>query len=518
MELQISNDQARRCEELARRIVNELADDLHGMSTVAIERATLRAMGVQGCTADGISLVNVFVDALSEDLLQGGVALAVAAGIVRSDGASPTQVCQQFVEGEIDLQYDDTETRKLKRIVGKHMDDFFCVASTARLQNQAKLASIAKSGVAPYVVVATGDVLEDARQVESAVREGAKIINSLRSSGQSLLDYVPDVHDIKGFGGTFATKRNFRVMNEAVESACRKHKTTALMAFYGSGLCMPEFTILAAQERLGVVVNDCMYGVLFRGINPIRSYLDQKFSRKLSKLAGFMVHTGEDNILRVADLPSDYSTSLAFNFINKALALKDGICGENLALGASFEYDPGKESSLEHEIAFACLGKQLFSDCKRKYMPPTRHLTGDIFANITIQTLYNFVSCFSGQDVHFPGMMSEGYASPMIHDRACAIQGFNYVRRAVGALPTSLELSDGCDIQRYADKILKSTVELLESICGLGLFRSFEEGVFLNTKRPAREGHGYEGVFQVSQKYFNPLQQMFEIEEFDESN
>src|SRR6478752_4761197 len=50
---------------------------------------------------------------------------------------------------------------------------------------------------------------------------------------------------------------------------------------YASGLCMPEIAVLAGLERLDMMLNDSMYGILFRDINPIRTFVDQRFSRQV---------------------------------------------------------------------------------------------------------------------------------------------------------------------------------------------------------------------------------------------
>src|SRR5690554_7398069 len=42
-----------------------------------------------------------------------------------------------------------------------------------------------------YVIVATGNIYEDIKQAVSAAKKGAEIIAVIRSTGQSLLDYVP---------------------------------------------------------------------------------------------------------------------------------------------------------------------------------------------------------------------------------------------------------------------------------------------------------------------------------------
>ena len=64
---------------------------------------------------------------------------------------------------------------------------------------------------------------------------------------------------------------------------------------------MPEIAALAGLQRLDMMLNDSMYGILFRDINPIRTFVDQRFSRQVHARAGIIINTGEDNYLTTAD-------------------------------------------------------------------------------------------------------------------------------------------------------------------------------------------------------------------------
>ena len=55
------------------------------------------------------------------------------------------------------------------------------------------------------------------------------------------------------------------------------------------------------RERLDMLLNDAMYGILFRDINMKRTLCDQHFSRRICALAGIVINTGEDNYLTTAD-------------------------------------------------------------------------------------------------------------------------------------------------------------------------------------------------------------------------
>lgn len=72
--------------------------------------------------------------------------------------------------------------------------------------------------------MATGNIDEDVIQAKAAAKAGADIIAVIRSTGQSLLDYVPYGKTTEGFGGTFATQENFRIMREALDEVSNEEK------------------------------------------------------------------------------------------------------------------------------------------------------------------------------------------------------------------------------------------------------------------------------------------------------
>ena len=53
-------------------------------------------------------------------------------------------------------------------------------------------------------------------------------------------------------------------------------------------------------ERLDMLLNDAMYGILFRDINMGGRSCDQRFSRRSAR-AGIIINTGEDNYITTAD-------------------------------------------------------------------------------------------------------------------------------------------------------------------------------------------------------------------------
>lgn len=80
---------------------------------------------------------------------------------------------------------------------------------------------------------------------------------------------------------------------------------------YCSGLCMPEIAVMGALEGLDVMLNDALYGILFRDINMQRTLVDQYMSRVINGFAGVIINTGEDNYLTTADAVEEAHTVLA---------------------------------------------------------------------------------------------------------------------------------------------------------------------------------------------------------------
>ncbi|MFA7025900.1 MAG: lysine 5,6-aminomutase subunit alpha, partial [Candidatus Cloacimonadaceae bacterium] len=115
-----------------------------------------------------------------------------------------------------------------------------------------------------YVIVATGNIYEDLTQARAAAREGADIIAVIRSTAQSLLDYVPYGATLVGFGGTYATQENFRIMRTGLDEISEELGRYISLTNYASGLCMPEIAAMGAIERLDLMLNDAVWHSLSR--------------------------------------------------------------------------------------------------------------------------------------------------------------------------------------------------------------------------------------------------------------
>ena len=356
-----------------------------------------------------------------------------------------------------------------------------------------------------YVIVATGNIYEDITQAKAAAKQGADIIAVIRTTGQSLLDYVPYGATTEGFGGTYATQENFRLMRAALDEVGAEQHRYIRLCNYCSGLCMPEIAAMGALERLDVMLNDALYGILFRDINPQRTIIDQYMSRVINSFAGVIINTGEDNYLTTADAVEEAHTVLASQFLNEQFALQAGLPEEQQGLGHAFEIDPDVPNGFLYELAQAQMARQIFPKAPLKYMPPTKFMTGNIFRGHVQDALFNMVTILTGQKLHLLGMMTEAIHTPFMSDRALSIENAQYIFRTMKDLGSELTYKENGIIRNRANEVLVKATDLLKEIETLGLFTTIEKGIFADVKRPKDGGKGLAGVVVKDDKYFNPF-------------
>jgi beta-lysine 5,6-aminomutase alpha subunit len=273
---------------------------------------------------------------------------------------------------------------------------------------------------------------------------------------------------------------------------------------------MPEIATLAGLERLDMMLNDCMYGIIFRDINPVRTFVDQRFSRQIHARAGIVINTGEDNYLTTADAVDAAHTVIVSQLLNERFAKEAGLADWQLGLGHAFEINPDIPDQFRLELAQAQLVRELFPAAPLKYMPPTKHMTGNVFAGYLLDAFFNLVGVMTNQSIILVGMMTEGIHTPFLSDRDLALENVRYVRNACGNLAEDFHPPANGFIQQRARHVLGESIELLERICDDGLLNAIADGTFGVTKRPADGGRGLDGVVVQADDYYNPATALLE--------
>jgi beta-lysine 5,6-aminomutase alpha subunit len=497
----------REARDLARLAGQPIVDLARRHTTVSVERAVLRLAGLRGADEDGMPWVNRLADAISQTAgLQHGVALPAWDALLTGGYPSLAALARDAAQGKVKFRIPAGEDARAARAAASAAAAGGIAAIDAQRRRRDAITAETAEPPRPwiYLIVATGDIHEDIPQAQAAAREGADIIAVIRSTGQSLLDYVPEGATREGFAGTYATQENFRLMRAALDDVSRELGRYVRLTNYASGLCMPEIATLAGLERLDMMLNDCMYGIIFRDINPRRTFIDQRFSRQIHARAGIIINTGEDNYLTTADAVDAAHTVVVSQLLNEYFGKEAGLADGQLGLGHAFEINPAVPDSFLLELAHAQLVRELFPDAPLKYMPPTKHMTGNVFAGYLLDAFFNLCGLMTDQSILLIGMMTEGIHTPFLSDRDLALENVRYVRDAAGRLGENFRPPPGGFIERRAGQVLTESIELLRKICDEGLLNAIADGTFGITKRPADGGRGLAGVIEKAGGYLNP--------------
>jgi len=493
--------------QVAKNIAGQVQEFVDVYTTVAVERTLCRLIGIDGIDENGVPLPNRVVDTLLEKgVLNQGV-LYFMGNAVMETGKDPQAIAEAVAEGQLDITA--LKMNSLDKIQGA-IQPYIDACLTRIKGNVAKRNEyLNKIGEGPmpylYVIVATGNIYEDVVQAQAAARQGADIIAVIRTTGQSLLDYVPYGATTEGFGGTFATQENFRIMRKALDEVGEEVGRYIRLCNYCSGLCMPEIAAMGALERLDVMLNDALYGILFRDINPQRTLVDQYFSRIINGYAGVIINTGEDNYLTTADAVEAAHTVLASDLINEQLALMAALPEEQMGLGHAFEMDPMLENGFLLELAQAQMTREIFPKAPLKYMPPTKFMTGNIFRGHIQDALFNMIGIWTHQGLQLLGMPTEAIHTPFMSDRYLSIENARYIFNDMKSIGEEMEFREGGICRERAKTVLNNALELLKQIEVEGLFTALEKGIFGDVKRPMNGGKGLAGVVTKGDNYFNPF-------------
>lgn len=504
--LGLSAQKISKARSLAKQITRPVQAYIAGHTTVTVERSTLRLLGADNVNVDGVPVPNIIAEQLKKKL-GSGVAKYFINALIKT-GKSVEELNKAISQGldisNLELADFPVIKKKSAELV-KVFDKKIGANVSFRNKKLKQFEAHAKSPMF-YVIVATGNIYEDVKQAQAAALQGADVIAVIRTTAQSLLDYVPYGATTEGFGGTYATQENFKIMRAALDEVAEREGRYIRLVNYCSGLCMPEIAAMGALERLDMMLNDSMYGILFRDINMYRTFVDQNFSRMINACAEIIINTGEDNYLTTSDAVEKANTVLASQLINEQFAIQAGMPKKLMGLGHAFEMDPSLKNGFLFEIAQAQMAREIFPEHPLKYMPPTKFMNGNVFKGYAMNAMFNFVSKVTNQGIHLLGMLTEAIHTPYLQDRFLAIDNAKYVMNSIENLSNEIEFKEGGIIRRRAAKVLDDAVELLEEVDELGLFGAIEKGLFAEIKRAKDGGKGLDGVFEKTPDYWNPVE------------
>lgn len=353
--------------------VLRLADDLAGAwgararasTTLAIERAHLRLLGVGGLDRAGLPLASIVVERAigrARERLGAGIALPFAIALVEYD-ITPQQLALDVASGAIDLGFEaellaepdrravaEAKARRLVRVAFERID----ANRIARLELADALGGPARPWLAATLAAPNLDEApaEAARLVEAgadvvrvrtpAIRE---LVLRLHDRGLEAYEWRP-----RGEGDTDAdpatvpagSQRALRVLRAAVDEAAAEERRYVRIATAAPALAAPEQAIVAVLERVDLVEADPLAEIVADGVDPDRALADHAFARRLLERAGVQVVLGPGPLTVAPDIargvPSEPATragrAFALQAVGVALARGDGLRPGQLLAGA----------------------------------------------------------------------------------------------------------------------------------------------------------------------------------------
>jgi len=226
--LAIKLDLDQKLIDLCRTYTADIADDIEDKiaqnTTTSVERTVLRLLGVDGVDEHGIPLPNVIVEKVQkEGKLHRGISYWFGNALLQTE-LEVQELAQAIAEDEVDLfalaqPGNEKVYKHLLKLARAKADEI-----RENVKTRKEMKDEHPPGPKPwlYVIVATGNIYEDVKQAKAAARQGADIIAVIRSTAQSLLDYVPYGPTTEGFGGTYATQANFKIMREALDEVSKE--------------------------------------------------------------------------------------------------------------------------------------------------------------------------------------------------------------------------------------------------------------------------------------------------------
>ncbi|MBI2346542.1 MAG: hypothetical protein HYV03_06635 [Deltaproteobacteria bacterium] len=484
--LMLDRDQVDRCRKMAREIATQLEKYAGRHTSVAIERAALRAMGVHG-ESRGQPLTEAVVEQIGKERLRDGAgywlgyamwkgkcdAQAAAQHIAKS--GLPTEIPRGLPHGEI------------RRIARSAAEPYFArvLARQGKLDNADMRR---RGGPRAIVVVKTGHLKRDIEAVKGLAKAGV----------DGMLVRPPIAADKEHLTAKFGGWRGHQYdLLEAV------HKTgaaagRALFIWGGNHLLMPEVLIDAAAESLHAVEYDCLTLTRLGKVHFKRAIVDQRFIFRFLPRAGIALQVASDRWL---DLVDGYSRGHELPMgimLIEAMGEEAGLQPEQISPCGGLVIRESRAERLALELAHAQLTRELFPHAALGFYCPAEETSPE--------SLPLAVAIANVTEASYCVLAGPGSRSVAIE----AAMGAVHRLRAIGALfndtADDIAFSNNGKVIRRTHTVLNELTKALQMLHHrdfLKLTAEEREGLFAVPDG----GAGIEGVLQKGKYYWHPVEE-----------
>jgi len=360
-----------RLDELARGVAAAWAPRTLAATTLGRERAILRLFGVGGLDRAGMPLAGAVVDryvAGAPDRLARGVTLPFAMALVEYD--EPIQeLAIDVAAGHVDLAMEaellaEPKHRTMAQAAAADLAERAMDRIDANRTARHDLIAVLSDPPRPWISTAATEPEARAAAVEAGdlVRAGFDVIRVevpmgrelhglLEESGIEFERWRPrpaSARDGRAGGrrdivdtslvdlAPSGSQRGLAFIRSTIDEIAADRRAYVRLASAAPPLAAPEQAVVAAFERVDLVVADVMAEIVASGVDPDRALADHAFAATIHARAGTLVLVGPGPLVVGPDLAAGIPASTATRS-GRALALQ--LLGIHMARAAGLAAD-----------------------------------------------------------------------------------------------------------------------------------------------------------------------------------
>ncbi len=490
----LDRDQIDRCRKIARELAGSLAKYSLRHTSVAIEEATLRAMGVHGHHKN-LDLAEVVIDRIGRDRLREGAAYWLGAVMVERN-CTPLLAAKHIAkEGFPDRKGEKLPHGEIRKMARASFAAFFQAIAEAKAQRQSALPP-QRWGADWQLMMQlhTGNMERDVKKVRDFAADpelGSVVVRSPLPSTSAQL-----VGRGRGWRATYDLLHVIDRLDHAVREMPKSRKRPFAVMWNGLSLAAPSLAVALAKSHLAGMEYDCLSLTHVEGVHMKRAIVDQTFIYQLLAKAGLSVSVGSDRWTSLVDGYTHGHELLMGQLLIEAMGEGAGFALEQVSARHSLvipRRDEGYRSYLIDEIAHAQLLREFFPQVPLEFALSAAH---DIATATMIATLCGF-SC---------GMLDWNETDKAhVAKSEAAKKQIMQLQDVTASLGTELTFVANGNIARRANMLTERMTRSLQQMQRRDLLRPAEAGAGRGLFSFTDEGAGIDGVLQRHKYYCNPL-------------
>ena len=339
--------------------------------------------------------------------------------------------------------------------------------------------------------IASGRFEDDLRRMRMAAWHGADHIMVIRTTGQSHIDGLIEGTP-EGIGGVPVTRKQIRATRKALDAIEEEVGRPINFHSYVSGLAGPEMAVLFAEEGVNGAHQDPQYNVLYRDINPHRSFVDAAEAKRILAEAGILQLDGAHNANATAKEAWKVTPELFVQHaINSAYSRAAGMPRDLIALSTVPPTAP-PAPKLRLDLPYAVALRELFPGYRMRAQQNTRYMETDMLEVTVTHVLDTLISRLTSADVQSTITPDEGRNIPWHHNNVAGVNAARQTLMGLDGLSELLQLRQDGPLRSEVRALKERAVLFLEEILEQGgYYAAVEAGQFVDSGYyPERRGDG----------------------------